>query len=166
MNFEQFHLPGFLLRDLYKESLVELKEIQQTAESTPTLRDAALGNNKQQVLILVSYPGQKMISETDLNFLLNILNACKLSLNDVSILNLPNGDELNYTNLIDVFKPRVILLFGVQQAQIKLPVLFPEFQVQAFRDIRFISSPPLGQLQQDETIKRKLWSGLKQIFLS
>ena len=166
MNFDHFQLPAFLMRDLYKESLVALKEIQQSEVTAPTLMDTALGNNKQQVLILVHYPGQKMITETDLNFLLNILNACKLSLNDVSILNLPNDDELNYTDLIGVFKPKVILLFNVKQSQIKLPVLFPEFQVQAFRDIRFISSPDLGQLQQDETLKRKLWAGLKQIFLS
>ncbi len=86
MNFEQFHLPGFLLRDLYKESLVELNEIQQIPEKTADINANVLGNNQKQVLILVSYPGELVITDTDLTFLLTVLQACNLSLNDVSII--------------------------------------------------------------------------------
>ena len=166
MNFEQFHLPGFLLRDLYKESLVELNEIQQSADKKPELKDSALGNNQKQVLILVNYPDSQVISDTELNFLLTILNACKLTLNDVVIVNFAKEEKITYQKLVQEFKPKVVLLFGVMQASISMPVLFPDFQVQSFNDIRFLSSPPLQSLQQDDAIKRKLWTGLKQLFLS
>jgi DNA polymerase III psi subunit len=166
MNFEQFHLPGFLLRDLYKESLVELNEIQQSAVKKPELKDNALGNNQKQVLILVNYADSQVISDPELSFLLTILNACKLTLNDVVIVNFATEEKITYQKLVQEFKPKVVLLFGVKQASISMPVLFPDFQVQSFMDIRFLSSPPLQSLQQDDTIKRKLWTGLKQLFLS
>lgn len=166
MNFEQFHLPGFLLRDLYKESLVELNEIQQSADKKPELKDSALGNNQKQVLILVNYADSQVISDPELSFLLTILNACKLTLNDVVIVNFATDEKITYQKLVQEFKPKVVLLFGVKQASISMPVLFPDFQVQSFMDIRFLSSPPLQSLQQDDTIKRKLWTGLKQLFLS
>jgi hypothetical protein len=166
MNFEQFQLPGFLLRDLYKESLVELKEIQQFPDKKPELKETVLGNNQKQILILVNYPDKQMISDPDLTFLLTILNACKLTLNDVVILNFAAQEEIGYQKLVQEFKSKVVLLFGVKQVSINLPVHFPDFQVQSFMDIRFLSSPPLLDLQQDDSIKRKLWAGLKQLFLS
>jgi hypothetical protein len=166
MNFEQFHLPGFLLKDLYKESLVELNEIQKIPEKTSDINANILGNNQKQVLILVSYPGELVITDTDLTFLLTILNACNLSLNDVSILNKAAAKDSKYQELIELFKPAVILLFGVPQSAISMPVHFPDYQVQAFKDIRFLSAPTLNELQLDKTIKMKLWAGLKKIFLS
>ena len=166
MNFEQFHLPGFLLRDLYKESLVELNVIQQSTDKKTELKDSALGNNQKQVLILVNYTDSQVISDPELSFLLTILNACKLTLNDVVIVNFATEEKITYQKLVQEFKPKVVLLFGVKQASISMPVLFPDFQVQSFMDIRFLSSPPLQSLQQDDTIKRKLWTGLKQLFLS
>jgi DNA polymerase III psi subunit len=170
MNFEQFHLPGFLLRDLYKESLVELNEIQQTPDKKTELNDNVpdhvLGNNQKKVLILVNYTDAQVISDPELTFLLTILKACKLTLNDVVIVNFAKMEEITYQKLVKDFMPKTILLFGVEQASLNMPILFPEFQVQSFKDIRFLSSPPLQQLQQDDLIKRKLWTGLKQLFLS
>ncbi|MGL6266895.1 MAG: hypothetical protein ACRC2O_03185 [Chitinophagaceae bacterium] len=166
MNFEQFKIPGFLLRDLYKESIVELQEIQQFPEKKPALKETVLGNNHKQILILVDYPNDQIISDKDLTFLLNILNACKLTLNDVVILNFATTEEIGYQKLVQEFKSRIVLLFGVKQESIELPVLFPDFQVQSLKEIRFLSSPNLLILQQDESIKRKLWAGLKQLFLS
>ncbi len=166
MNFEQFQLPGFLLRDLFKESLVELNEIQQTNDKKPDLKDNILGNNQKQVLILVNNIDAQVISDADLTFLLTILHACKLTLNDVVIVNFATMEDITYQKMVKDFKPKIVLLFGVKQASINMPVLFPDFQVQSFMDIRFLSSPPLQGLQQDDTIKRKLWTGLKQLFLS
>lgn len=166
MNFEHFQLPGFLLRDLYKESLVELHEIQLFPDKKPELKDTVLGNNHKQILILVNYPDKQMISDPDLTFLLTILNACKLTLNDVVIFNFAPEEEIGFQKLVQEFKSSVVLLFGVKQDSINLPVVFPDFQIQSFREIRFLSSPPLQILQQDDSIKRKLWASLKQLFLS
>jgi hypothetical protein len=166
MNFEQFQLPGFLLRDLYEGSLIELKEIKQFPDKKPELNDTVLGNNQKKILILVNYPDKPVMPDSDLTFLLSILNACKLSLNDVAILNYATQEEIPYQTLIMEFKPKIILLFGVQQASIRMPILFPDFQIQPFMDIRFLSSPPLLSLQEDDSKKRKLWTGLKQLFLS
>ena len=183
MNFEQFHLPGFLLKDLYKESLVELNEIQKMKdlykeslvelneiqkmpEKTADIKANVLGNNQKQVLILVSYPAELVITDSDLTFLLTILQACNLSLNDVSIFNKAAANATKYQELIESFKPAVLLLFGVLQSDISLPVHFPDYQVQTFKDVRFLSAPTLNELQHDKTIKMKLWAALKKIFLS
>ena len=65
----------------------------------------------------------------------------------------------NTRNLLNLFKPAVILLFGVPQSAISLPVHFPDYQVQAFKDIRFLSAPTLngtarGQNNQNEIMGR------------
>jgi hypothetical protein len=166
MNFEQFRLPGFLLKDLYKESLVELNEIQKTPKKTTDIQANVLGNNQKKVLILVTYPGELVITDIDLTFLLTILHACNLSLNDVSIFNKVAENDTKYQELIETFKPAVMLLFGVPQSAISLPLHFPDYQVQTFKDTRFLSAPGLSKLQEDKTIKMKLWAGLKKIFLS
>ena len=162
-----FNCPASCSRDLSQGTLVELNEIQQFPDKKPELKETVLGNNqKQTTLILVNYPDKQLISDPDLTFLLTILNACKLTLNDVVILNLASHDEIGYQKLMQEFKSKVVLLFGVKQASINMPVLFPDFQVQSFMEIRFLSSPPLLNLQQDDSIKRKLWACLKQLFLS
>ena len=41
---------------------------------------------------------------------------------------------------------------------------FIEFQVQAYKDAVFVSSPSLDTIEPDKNLKGKLWSCLKKIY--
>ncbi len=49
-------------------------------------------------------------------------------------------------------------------AEIKLPLSFPDYQIQKYNNQLYLTTPPLSKLQNDKAEKTKLWNCLKQIF--
>jgi hypothetical protein len=164
MNFESFKLPPLLIRDLYKNCLVDEHGIE-SAEKKPGIDDYTLGENLKNILIVLNAPDSAMISEENLNFLTGILKACKLSVKDVAVFNLAKLKNTSYTILLEKFGPGTILLFGVTPQEIDLPINFPEFKILNYRDVQFLTSPSLDLLQNDKALKSKLWACLQQLFL-
>src|SRR5687767_4210449 len=120
MSLSNIKLPGFVIADLYRNSLIEpegflpRQETQVTAEpepvrveqqpvaktpapepvvanTTPKTADAApykiLGNNKKYITVVVNCPQDVFVPEADLLFLTKMLDACKLNMADVAIIN-------------------------------------------------------------------------------
>jgi hypothetical protein len=58
----------------------------------------------------------------------------------------------------------VVLLIDTEAASIGLPLDFPDFQVQPFNNITFLSSPSLSEIKSDPLQKSKLWVCLRRIF--
>lgn len=75
-----------------------------------------LGNNQSEVLIVVHYPECLHLPDDSLNFLLNILQACKKSLQEVCILNFASqSQELQaLPTLLKTFHPTKLIGFGPQ----------------------------------------------------
>lgn len=96
------------------------------------------------------------------SFLTGIISACKIGMEDVNIYT-PES-ETDYKLLQEQFGASFILLFGIETAEVDLPLVFPHFQLQAFNGADWISSPDLTILQNDKTMKTKLWNCLKQAF--
>jgi DNA polymerase III psi subunit len=164
MNFESFKLPPLLIRDLYKNCLVDARGIE-SADKKPGIDDYTLGENLKNILIVLNAPETAMISEENLNFLTGILKACKLSMKDVAVFNLASLKHTKYTNLLEKFNPGTVLLFGVTPQEIDLPINFPEYKILNYRDVQFLTSPSLDLLQNDKALKSKLWACLQQLFL-
>ena len=57
-----------------------------------------------------------------------------------------------------------VFVFGVTPGDINLPLSFPHYQVQQFKNQQYLSAPPLIELQHDKAEKTKLWNCLKKIF--
>jgi hypothetical protein len=171
-------LSAAILTDLYPDSLVRLPAqdipVPGTASSgneKPPQTDAAiipssLGENRKGIIIAVDYTDAATIRENDLTFLLNILNACKLGLRDVVIINLHGLPTEARQCIHKTFPATVFLMFGVNAADLSLPVRFPEYQRQAFDGIQYLSAPHLASLEQDAQSKKQLWACLKAIFLN
>ena len=160
MNFEDFQLPSILIRDLYKDSLVDLNE-----KGEISLSDHQLGDNQKNVLILVNDVRSQVMSENELNFLNGILSACKLTVRDVTILNIAHFPDARYDKLFEIYSPASVLMFGVTAANIDMPVNFPEFNIYNFQKVRIVSSPSLSEVEVNQAFKKSLWTCLKQIFL-
>ncbi|MER3465284.1 MAG: hypothetical protein C4329_13610 [Chitinophagaceae bacterium] len=160
MSLNNVQLPPHLVADLYKNSLVETH-----ATDVPVSADFRhLGSNHQNILIVVNDPSVAFMADDDLNFLTNILNACKLSLADVAVVNQATQTLPDYHSLIGYFESKVILLFGIEPPAFGLPIQFPSFQIQKFEGQTYLAVPTLSNLAGDKALKGKLWNCLKTIF--
>jgi hypothetical protein len=173
MNDYKIRLPGFLIADLFKNSLVIMDDEASTEKKIPKKekqsigREWFLGSNLQKITILVSEKEAVYLYEDSLQFLSSILGACKLNLGDVAIVN-HHTNAVDYTLLKEKLSPAVLLLFGVTAQQVKLPFTIPDYQVQKYDNCQILLSPPLtsmlGNTQEAKLEKSKLWLCLKKMF--
>lgn len=124
----------------------------------------SLGNNHKNILIVVNYTELVHLPDEELSFLTNMLAACKLSLDDVAIINQNNYKETSYKDVLNRFQSRNVFLFGVDPLAFGLPVSFPHFQVQNVAGCTFLFAPSLKENRTDKLIKSKLWLSLRSIF--
>jgi hypothetical protein len=173
MNLNEIELPAFVLANLYPNTLVTAP----VTESRPATRDkpiekiqtvpapvSYLGNNRQQILLVVDHEDVQHIPDEELELLTGILTACKLGLEDIALVNRNNSPEQTYKDYNKQFKSRIVLLFETPPASIGLPMDFPHFQPQAFNGTTYLFSPSLPELGKDRILKSKLWVCLKKIF--
>lgn len=163
MSLNNIQLNSQLLTTLYPSVLIETsKEI----SSSPTTKEHLkyLGNNNKNILVLVQNESVAFLEDAELSFLSNILSACKLSLADVAVVNLHNTKESSYQHLTEELKSKSILLFGVEAEAIDLPFKFPHFQLQQFGNHAYLAAPALRDIEEDKTLKTKLWNCLKNLF--
>lgn len=126
-----------------------------------------LGNNRRKIVVLVQSPGVAFLPDDQLNFLTRMLEACKMNVGDVAIVNLANT-SVTITALKQQLQPSVILLFGMEPVQIRLPMNFPWFKIQAYDDCTYLCAPSLEELvqpgEESKLPKSKLWMCLKTLF--
>lgn len=177
MDINHIQLSPAALAGLYKNHLVESgspspAEANRTAVIEPPLPAAApankgvksLGNNEKKVLVLVNHAEVVFLPDEELKFLTGILAACKLSIADVSIVNLYHSPGTGYKELLSQFNSTRMLLFGLEPGAIGLPLSFPDFQLQAFNGCTYHWCPDLGKMENDRTLKTQLWNNLKKLF--
>ncbi len=164
MSLDNIQLSPIVLQQLFKNSLTDLKNNQHSNETEPAKTLAVLGNNKKHILIIISNDDTLYLPDDQLNFLLGILSACKLSMEDVAILNINKNKAVTYKLLTAELKAEKIFLFGVSTAQLGLPLDFPNYQIQSFNSQVYLTAPLLSLLQNDKAEKTLLWNCLKQIF--
>lgn len=173
MSFSDISLPGALIADLYKDKLVQSGPKEETSpvadNKTATTQNnyKFLGNNQRQVTVVVDFENETFIPDQHLQFLTKMLEACKLNLGDVAIVNHAKK-EVDMEMLRQQLNPSYVLLFGVEPVVTKLPLNFPQFKEQAFAGATYLYTPALDTLNQDseegKLLKSKLWVCLKKLF--
>ena len=123
-----------------------------------------LGNNQKNILIVVSYAAVPHLPDEELGFLTKMLEACKLSLGDVAIVNHHNYPGTVAKDYLGYFESKIVFLFGIDPLSFGLPVSFPAYQVQAVAKTNYLFTPPLEERIADPLFKSKLWVSLKRIF--
>lgn len=164
MSLDNIQLPPIVLHDLFKNSLVDLNTNETVATIAKANGIAVLGNNQKQIAIIVADEKTLYLPDDELNFLMGILGACKLSMADVALINFAKTTALTYTQVEEELKAATILLFGVEPSQLQLPLQFPHYQFQKFNNQVYLSAPPLQMLAANRAEKTKLWNCLKQVF--
>jgi hypothetical protein len=164
MSLDNIQLPPQTIASLYKKTLVELKSEKIEEEKYKSRPINMLGKNGKAVLIIVNNPDTMYLPDEELNFLLNVLNACKLNMDDVSIINLDKNKEEDYKSISKGLAAERVFLFGIGTDEIKLPLSFPNYQVQQYNSQVYLMAPALSVIQADKAEKTKLWNALQQIF--
>ena len=189
MSLENVQLPAFAIAGLYKNTLIEEQEIPapmaikaektEKAEKTPVPEKTALqsdgpaagyrflGKNARNICILVNFPGEPFIPDGHLQFLTKMLDACKLNLGDVAILNIASA-PVDIELLKNQLLPKYVLLFGVDTELVKLPFRFPLFKEQQYAGSQYLFTPALEELNVDsdevKLLKSNLWVCLIKLF--
>jgi hypothetical protein len=164
MSLDNINLPPLVLQQLFTHTLIEAKN-NPTVDSKSTEKPfLTLGNNQKKVLILVESEETLYLPDNQLNFLLGILAACNLTMEDVAILNIKKNPSVNYQRITDELKSEKVFLFGLQPDQIELPVNFPTYQIQKFNNQVYLAAPALSNFHDNKAEKTKLWICLQQIF--
>jgi len=165
MSLDNIQLPDTILQALYSKCLYDLDsdksvltEIQQSSGIS------FLGTNQKKIVILVNCDTSIYLPDEELNFLLGILTACKLSMADVALVNLSKNPGVTYPVLSEQLNAEKVFLFGPDASVLELPLQFPHYQVQPFNNQVYLSAASLQELQANKEEKMKLWNCLKKIF--
>ncbi|MBO9631651.1 MAG: hypothetical protein J7578_00940, partial [Chitinophagaceae bacterium] len=126
-----------------------------------------LGKNARHIAIVVFSPNEAYLPDDQLQLLTKMLDACKLNLGDVAIINQAT-QVVHFTHLGDQLQSQKVLLFGVQPEQIGLPMNFPGYKEQEYAGCTYLLANPLGDMNQPneegKALKGKLWGCLKKMF--
>ena len=163
-------LPDFVLAELYNKSLVFVDDgtkQKKVVEDFKEPKKLYLGNYEKKIIVLVNDAENIYLSDESLGFLSGILNACKLNLAHIGLINF-NNNALSFSELKKQLQPEFLLSFGITALQIELPFTMPDYQVQLYDNCRIITAPDLINLNnatpQAVTEKKKLWTSLKKMF--
>jgi hypothetical protein len=164
MSLDNIQLPPTILQSLYSKSLYDLKTNELEPGDIKAAKIAYLGNNQKKIALLVTSSSAIYLPDEELNFLMGILTACKLSMADVALINLNKNADLTYTQISEQLKAEKVFLFGLDADALQLPLQFPHYQIQQYNNQVYLTSLSLPELQNDKAEKMKLWNCLKSIF--
>ena len=166
MSLDNIPLPAFIIQGLFHRTLVDLNHDEKSFDYAQDEKGDLnfFGGNKQNIILLVNHQDVGFISDSQLTFLSGILNACKLTLEDIGLLNIASYPAISYKLISETFHPRIIMMFGISSEEIQLPFVMPEYQRQSYNSQIYLSIPNLQSLEENKELKRKLWMVLQQIF--
>ena len=164
MNLNNIQLPAFVIQDLFQKTLVDTNNNEKKQSTAENKELNIFGGNKQRIILIVNHRDISFVTDQQLTFLSGILNACKLTLEDVGLLNISSAPAISYKTISDSFKPGIVMMFGISPEAIQLPFVIPEFQRQSYHNQVYVAAPSLDDLENNKELKRKLWTVLQQIF--
>lgn len=125
-----------------------------------------LGNYEKKFVVLVNDESNVYVSDENLQFLTGVLNACKMNLAQIALINLHNH-PINFQQLKQDLQPEFIVAFGINALQMELPFSMPDYQVQQYSNCSVLTAPALRELNQTTAAakaeKAKLWNCLKKM---
>ncbi|GAA0539111.1 hypothetical protein [Chitinophaga japonensis] len=164
MSFEQLRLDPYLLAKIYTQPVIPGKSAP-VATGQPAVPAAKyLGENQKNIALFIQNENEAYLNDDLFNLLTNILNACKLGMQDVALVNTAQAPGLPFPVWQQAINMRQCVVFGITPAALGLEPL-PAYQVHAAGGVQLLFSDPLERIAADKVLKGRLWNGLKQLFL-
>jgi hypothetical protein len=183
-------LPASVLVSLYKDTLVlpdsekkaaiiqnKEEKVATTAPNPPTAELPKvkktsgplkhLGDHHKKILVIVNDPNSVYLNETDFILLTSILNACKLTIADIALVNIGN-QETSLHQILESLPSILIMCFDIESAQLKIKLPNTLYKVNELGDARLFFSKALASMQgtsaDAKQEKGALWILLKPLF--
>jgi hypothetical protein len=163
MSFDQLQLDPFLLAKIYTQPIVPGKSVPVTAEQKPLPKVKFLGENQKNITLFIQNENGAYLNDDLFNLLTNILNACKLGMQDVALINIAGFPATALPVWQQAVNMQQCIVFGIAPGSLGLEPL-PVYQVHRAGDVQVLFSDPLEIIATDKQLKGKLWNSLKQLF--
>lgn len=134
---------------------------------TPAAPLKFLGDHLKKITIVVQDPEAVHLNEADLGLLSSILNACKLTLADIALINIAK-QPCSLQDILETLPSVLVIAFEVNSSQLKIKLPATLYQPMVLGETHLLFSSSLGSMQPTEPNakieKSKLWNVLKILF--
>jgi hypothetical protein len=142
-------------------------EVVNELKSTTPVPIKFLGDHLKKIMVIVNDANAVHLNETDLGLLSSILNACKLTLTDIALVNIA-VQPLSMHEILNTLPSQLVLVFDLSAAQLKIKLPTTLYKPIVLGDTQILFSKSLDSMQGiDQTAKQeksKLWNALKLLF--
>ncbi|SHM98822.1 hypothetical protein [Chitinophaga sp. CF418] len=162
MSFDKLQLDPYLLARIYTQPIIPGKKepVAVVTEAPPKVK--FLGENQKNIALFIQNDSEAYLNEELFNLLTNILNACKLGMQDIAVINVAQYHAMTFTTWQTALPMKQAVLFGIDPASMGLEAI-SNYQLLQVSGCQLICSDPLQLIAQDKVLKGKLWMGLKQL---
>jgi hypothetical protein len=183
MSTDKTILSSSVLVDLYKDSLVVVEDIplenKATVEQTIETKKEeikevkwegpikSLGEHNKKITVIVNDPNSVHLNEMDFILLTSILNACRLTIADIALINI-GKQPVGLHQILQELPSTLVLSFAVDATQLKVKLPSTLYKVTQLGETHILFSNALSTMQgtgvEAKQEKAKLWTVLKKIF--
>lgn len=136
-------------------------------KATPPAPLKFLGDHLKQIMVIVNDPNAVHLNESDLGLLSSILNACKLTLADIALINTA-AQPLSMHEMLTTLPSQLVLAFDLSATQLKIKLPTTLYKPIVLGDTHILFSSSLQSMQGADQAakleKSKLWNALKLLF--
>ncbi|RAJ87438.1 hypothetical protein CLV59_101189 [Chitinophaga dinghuensis] len=162
MSLEDLQLDPYFLAKLFAQPLIPGKTPEAAPVQKPLPKVKYLGENQKNVALFIQNESEPYLNDELFNLLTNILNACKLGMQDVALINISSQPEFTFRDWQQSLKIKQAVVFGIAPQQLSIDEL-PSYQLFTLGESAVLFSDHLQIIGTDKALKARLWSGLKQL---
>ena len=126
-----------------------------------------LGDHHKKILVVVNDPESVYLNETDFILLTSILNACRLTIADIALINVGN-QKASLHEMLTKLPSLLVIAFDLDAKALKIKLPSTLYKVTPLGEANLLFSAALSTMQGSSADakkeKGKLWTVLKQIF--
>lgn len=163
MSLDQLQLDPYLLAQMYDQPIIPEEHRPQPAVAKALPKIKYLGENQKNILLLIQNESEAYLNEELFNLLANILNACKLGMQDVALINIAQYPGLTLADYKQAVPVKQCIIFAIPPASLGLQTMQP-YLLETHEQITALYSDHLQLIATDKQLKGRLWQGLKQLF--
>lgn len=146
---------------------VSVAKPQELEERAPIVAPAPvfsfLGENRQGYLFVTHDPHSDYMSAEGMDAFTKTLAARKLALTDVAVFNLArHAGEVAVADLVSFFKPRAVILLGLEATRLGMPALVFN-AIGTAGDVTVFQTYSFDEMIEDAAKKNAFWPVLKSL---
>ena len=143
------------------EDIVRIEEKVENEVNTPVKKDFEYqGDNNKYFLVIIDDKIHTRMNPVHQEMLLKVMNAKKLELRDLAILNINRYPEAKFNGLKSFFSCNRLVLFGVSPAQIGLPSISVN-KAGSAGIVKVLATYGLEEMRNSADKKREFWNIMK-----